>query len=72
VGLPHPDLGEEVAAAVQLRTGATVDVDELTLYAKGRLAGFEVPSRWWVGDEPLPMTDAGKADKKRLRVIFPA
>jgi long-chain acyl-CoA synthetase len=71
VGLPHPDLGEEVAAAVQLRSGASAGVEELTQYARGRLASFEVPSRWWLADEPLPMTDAGKADKKRLRVIFP-
>jgi long-chain acyl-CoA synthetase len=71
VGLPHPDLGEEVAAAVQLRAGASIDVNELMQYASGRLASFEVPSRWWVADQPLPMTDAGKADKKQLRVIFP-
>jgi acyl-CoA synthetase (AMP-forming)/AMP-acid ligase II len=46
-------------------------VQELTQYASGRLASFEVPSRWWVADQPLPMTDAGKADKKQLRAIFP-
>jgi len=71
VGLPHPDLGEEVAAAIRLRPGAKIGVDELTAYARGRMASFEVPSRWWLSDEELPMTDAGKADKKRLRVIFP-
>jgi long-chain acyl-CoA synthetase len=71
VGLPHPDLGEEVAAAVQLRAGASVGEQELTQYVSGRLASFEVPSRWWLTGEQLPMTDAGKADKKQLRVIFP-
>jgi long-chain acyl-CoA synthetase len=71
VGLPHPDLGEEVAAAVLLRPTATADVEALTAYARARLARFEVPSRWWLSEEPLPMTDAGKADKKRLRAIFP-
>jgi long-chain acyl-CoA synthetase len=71
VGLPHPDLGEEVAAAVLLRPGAQADIADLTAYAKSRMASFEVPSRWWLSDEPLPMTDSGKADKKRLRVIFP-
>jgi len=35
------------------------------------MASFEVPSSWWLTDEELPMTDAGKADKKRLRAIFP-
>jgi long-chain acyl-CoA synthetase len=71
VGLDHPDLGEEVGAAVLLRVGASIGVAELVSYAKGRLASFEVPSRWWLSDEPLPMTDAGKADKKRLRLVFP-
>ncbi len=71
VGLPHPDLGEEVAAAIRLRPGATATVETLTTYARTRLASFSVPSAWWLSDEELPMTDAGKADKKRLRVIFP-
>jgi long-chain acyl-CoA synthetase len=71
VGLPHPDLGEEVAAAVKLRPGATAGAEELAAYARERIAAFAVPSRWWLTEEDLPMTDAGKADKKRLRVIFP-
>ncbi|MCW3038662.1 MAG: putative fatty-acid--CoA ligase [Solirubrobacterales bacterium] len=71
VGLPHPDLGEEVAAAVLLRPGATADADALSAFARERIASFAVPTRWWFSDEPLPMTDAGKADKKRLRVVFP-
>ncbi|WP_354700566.1 3-[(3aS,4S,7aS)-7a-methyl-1,5-dioxo-octahydro-1H-inden-4-yl]propanoyl:CoA ligase [Paraconexibacter sp. AEG42_29] len=71
VGLPHPDLGEEVAAAVLLRPGATAGPDELGAWARERIASFAVPTRWWFSEEPLPMTDAGKADKKRLRVIFP-
>ncbi|MEA2169994.1 MAG: steroid-24-oyl-CoA synthetase [Solirubrobacteraceae bacterium] len=72
VGLPHADLGEEVAAALLLRPGAGVAEDDLRAYAASRLASFEVPSRWWISGDPLPMTDAGKADKKRLRAIFPA
>jgi long-chain acyl-CoA synthetase len=71
VGLPHPDLGEEVGAAIRLRPGASATIDSLTDYARQRMAGFEVPSSWWMSDEELPMTDAGKADKKRLREIFP-
>jgi long-chain acyl-CoA synthetase len=71
VGLPHPDLGEEVAAAIRLRPGARIGVDGLAEYARGRMASFEVPSAWWLSDAELPMTDAGKADKKRLREIFP-
>jgi len=71
VGLPHADLGEEVGAAIRLRPGAAATVEDLTAYARGRMASFQVPSAWWLSDEELPMTDAGKADKKRLREIFP-
>lgn len=71
VGLPHADLGEEVAAAVLLRKGATVDTETLAAHVAAKIASFAVPSRWWISTDPLPMTDAGKADKKRLRKIFP-
>jgi long-chain acyl-CoA synthetase len=71
VGLPHADLGEEVAAAVLPRAGASLDPEQLADWVAGKIAHFAVPSRWWISEEPLPMTDAGKADKKRLREIFP-
>jgi long-chain acyl-CoA synthetase len=72
IGLPHQDLGEEVAAAVLPRAGATVDAEQLAAHVGARIAQFATPSRWWITNESLPMTDAGKADKKRLREIFPS
>ncbi len=65
VGLPDPDLGETVGAIVQLRTAA--DAAELTAFAAARLARFEVPARWRLQYEPLPVTDAGKVAKRQLR-----
>ncbi|MEO1000077.1 MAG: AMP-binding protein, partial [Pseudomonadota bacterium] len=41
--LPHPKLGEEVAAAVVLREGAEADARALRDFAGGRLAPFKVP-----------------------------
>jgi long-chain acyl-CoA synthetase len=66
-GVPHERLGEEVAAAVVPRAGATVDVDELRGFLAERIAGFKVPSRWLVTDEPLPRNAAGKFLKQTLR-----
>ncbi|GBD42102.1 putative sulfoacetate--CoA ligase [bacterium HR39] len=43
--LPHPVLGEEVAAAVVLEEGAEVSEGELRAFAAGRLADFKVPRR---------------------------
>ncbi len=65
VGLPDADLGEIVGAIVQLRAAATAA--ELTAFAATRLGRFQVPARWRLQEEPLPMTDAGKIAKHELR-----
>ena len=43
--LPHPKLGEEVAAAVVLREGASATDQEIRAFAAGRLADFKVPRK---------------------------
>jgi acyl-CoA synthetase (AMP-forming)/AMP-acid ligase II len=65
--VPHERLGEEVAAAVVPRAGATIDTDELAAFLRERLAPFKVPSRWLVLDDPLPRNAAGKFLKRQLR-----
>jgi long-chain acyl-CoA synthetase len=67
VGLPDPDVGERVGAVVQVRPGAVVTEQELCAHAGERLARFEVPESWWVRSDEIPMTDAGKVEKHRLR-----
>jgi long-chain acyl-CoA synthetase len=67
VGLPHPDLGEEVGAVVVVRPGATTTVDDLAGFIRPHLARFEQPERWWLRSEDLPKTDTGKIAKFRLR-----
>ena len=65
LGLPDADLGEIVGAIVQLRAAATAA--ELTAFAAARLGRFQVPARWRLQEESLPMTDAGKIAKHELR-----
>jgi long-chain acyl-CoA synthetase len=67
IGIPHPVLGEEVGAVVQLRPGATVTEDELKAHVAQSLAAFKVPVRFWFRDEPLPRNPAGKVMKRDLR-----
>ncbi len=67
IGVPHPVLGEEVGAVVQLRRGSAVDADELKRHVAERLAAFKVPSYVWFRDEPLPRNPAGKILKRDLR-----
>ena len=71
LGLPNADLGEEVAAAVVPRRGARLDPAKLALFAAQELARFEVPSRWWLRDEPLPTNAVGKVLKRELLAAWP-
>jgi long-chain acyl-CoA synthetase len=71
VGLPEPEYGEEVAAVVVIHDGASVDADELRQYAADRLAYFELPTRWWIRREALPINATGKVVKPALRDAWP-
>lgn len=65
VGLPDPDFGEVVGAAIVPRHGSAPTIDALQTFARERLAHFEVPSRWWFVHE-LPTNAAGKVVKREL------
>jgi long-chain acyl-CoA synthetase len=67
IGVPHPILGEEVGAAVVLRPGKSVTADELSLFVRERMAGFNVPTHIWFRSEPLPRNPQGKVLKRELR-----
>ena len=72
VGLPHPDLGEELAAAVVLRNGApAIDEHDLAAFAAASLAYFEVPTRWWFPAD-LPKNATGKILKRQVAAAWPA
>jgi acyl-CoA synthetase (AMP-forming)/AMP-acid ligase II len=68
LGVPHADLGEEVAAVVVLRGPATTEHLQASL--KPLLASFAIPSRWHIQSEPLPTNQTGKIDKRALRERF--
>ncbi len=58
--------GEEVAAAVKLKPGMTVDEEELKGFCQGRIARFKVP-RYFRFVSDFPMTASGKIQKFKLR-----
>src|SRR6202167_3868215 len=43
IGIPHPDLGEEVGAAVTLIPGASATPDELREFARDKMAAYKYP-----------------------------
>ena len=69
VGVPHPDFGEAVTAAVVPAAGACPTEAELIAALKGRLANFKVPKRVHVVEE-LPRNAMGKVQKNVLRERF--
>lgn len=60
--IPHPKLGEEVAAAVVLKAGAELDEKALREYAATRLADFKVPKKIVFLDE-IPKGPTGKLQR---------
>ena len=61
-GLPHAKLGEEVAAVVVLREGASVTERELQTFVATRAADFKVPARILFMDE-IPKGATGKLQR---------
>jgi long-chain acyl-CoA synthetase len=67
VGVPHPLLGEEVAAVIVLRPGRVVEGEEITRHVAARLAKFEVPTKFVFRALALPRNPQGKVLKRELR-----
>jgi acyl-CoA synthetase (AMP-forming)/AMP-acid ligase II len=65
VGVPHPDLGEEVCAFVVVADGRHTG-ETLSRELRGQLASFAVPSVWHLQQQPLPTNQTGKIDKQAL------
>jgi acyl-CoA synthetase (AMP-forming)/AMP-acid ligase II len=64
IGVPHPDLGEEVAAFVVVSGDQTPEALKAGL--RESIASFAVPSIWRLQSEPLPVNQTGKVDKPSL------
>jgi len=65
-GTPDATMGEEVVAAVSLRSGASATDEELIAYCKERVAAYKYPRRVWVL-EALPKGPTGKILKLELK-----
>ena len=70
VALAHRTLGEEPAAAVTLRAGASATPEELRQWVAARLAAFKTPVRVVLCHEPLPRNVNGKILKPVVRAMF--
>jgi long-chain acyl-CoA synthetase len=67
IGVPHPELGEEVKAVVQVEPGHTITEAEVKEWVAETLANFKVPAYVDITDERLPRNASGKLLKNVLR-----
>ncbi len=66
IGVPDLDWGEVVKAVLVLKPGASITPDEVTEYAKSKLASFKAPAYTAIVKE-LPRNAMGKVLKNDLR-----
>ena len=66
IGIAHPELGEEVGAAVALKPGASATPEELRAFAKERVAAYKYPRHVWLVDA-LPKGPTGKILRREVR-----
>ncbi|MCX7588821.1 class I adenylate-forming enzyme family protein [Phenylobacterium sp. 58.2.17] len=70
VGIPHRTLGEEPAAVVTLKPGASATEEELRAHVAEHLAAFKVPVKVRFWHETLPRNPNGKILKNELKKLF--
>jgi long-chain acyl-CoA synthetase len=67
VGVPHEELGEEIAACVALKDGQSVTPEELQAFVKEQVAAYKYPRHVWIVDS-LPKGPTGKILKRQIEV----
>jgi long-chain acyl-CoA synthetase len=65
IGIPHPNHGEEVAAAVALKPGTEATPEQIREYVKERVAAYKYPRLVWLVDA-LPKGPTGKVLKREI------
>jgi malonyl-CoA/methylmalonyl-CoA synthetase len=71
VGISDADWGERVSAAVELRPGTTLTIEELQRWAKPQLAPYKIPRALRQVDA-LPRNAMGKVVKAEVSTLFAA
>ena len=66
-GVPHPELGEEVKATVQLEEGSSLTEADVKQWVADGLAAFKVPAYVDLSFDKLPRNASGKLLKNVLR-----
>jgi acyl-CoA synthetase (AMP-forming)/AMP-acid ligase II len=65
-GLPDPQWGEKVCAAIEVRAGQSVTGDEVQSFVKSQIAGYKAPKQIEI-IAALPRTASGKIQRGKVR-----
>jgi long-chain acyl-CoA synthetase len=65
IGIPHEVLGEEVAAVVTVKPGASASPGEPREHVRSQLAAYKYPRQVWITDD-IPHGDTGKILKRAI------
>ena len=68
-GVPDEKYGEQVAAAVKVKSGETLTAEEIQDYCRENIARYKIP-KYVDFVEEYPMTASGKIQKYKLRDAF--
>jgi hypothetical protein len=66
VGMPHPELGEEVGAAVALKKGPTASPEELQSFVKEQVAAYE-----YLNGSQGRQPAGGQAPRSKMQLMSP-
>lgn len=69
VGLPHPEWGQQVAAAIILKPNISITAQALVAELRARLAGYKIPRIIRYVDS-FPLTASSKIDRKAVAGLF--
>jgi len=69
IGIPDKKYGEQVLAAIQLKSGTTATAEEFVEFCKGKIARHKIP-KYWEFVESYPMTASGKIQKYKMKEMF--
>ena len=69
-GVPHENLGEELAVAIHFADGMSATQEEIQDWVKSSLAGFKVPTYVWDYGGLLPRNASGKALKNPIKDAY--
>jgi oxalate---CoA ligase len=67
--IPHPTLGEEIAAAVVLRPNAHATADDLQTFVRAGVAAFKTPKRI-LTLEQIPKGPTGKIQRRQMAALL--